>query len=255
MFQSASRTLLRSASTACSSSSSSSSLMLIARPLARPLQPVLATAASSSMRFSTTRPSLSTAPETTKAKTSQSQDGPASASTAPPQTTDKTAELIQQLEEKNKIIAELKDARLRTLADYENLQKISMREKAQAKDFALQSFAKDLISSIDILVLALRSLPETKLDPNQGASKDLIDLHQGVSLTKDSILKTLERNGVKAFDPTGEMFDPNRHEALYEAPVPGKRAGSVLECQEIGYMIKDRLLRPAKVGVVAGDSS
>ncbi|SGY61999.1 BQ5605_C007g04637 [Microbotryum silenes-dioicae] len=259
MFQSAGRTLLRSAP-----SSASSSMNVAARPAFRsvvlgatiPTPTPTPTPASSFpspylRSFFTTRPSRS---ETPKAETSEAEEGAASA-TATAAPTDKTAELTQQLEEKNKIIAELKDARLRTLADYENLQKISTREKAQAKDFALQSFAKDLISSIDILVLALRSLPPTKLDPSQGASKDLIDLHQGVSLTKDSILKTLERNGVKAFDPTGEIFDPNRHEALYQAPVPGKEPGTVLECQEIGYMIKDRLLRPAKVGVVAGKSS
>ncbi|SCZ89160.1 BZ3500_MvSof-1268-A1-R1_Chr1-1g00997 [Microbotryum saponariae] len=264
MFHSAGRTLLRSAP-----SSASSSMNVVARPAFRSVvlgattraTPTPTPTPASSFpspylrSFSTTRPSRS---ETPKAETSNAEEGAASATasaTATAAPTDKTAELAQQLEEKNKIIAELRDARLRSLADYENLQKISTREKAQAKDFALQSFAKDLISSIDILVLALRSLPPTKLDPSQGATKDLIDLHQGVSLTKDSILKTLERNGVKAFDPTGETFDPNRHEALYQAPVPGKEPGTVLECQEIGYMIKDRLLRPAKVGVVAGESS
>lgn len=61
-----------------------------------------------------------------------------------------------------------------------------------------------------------------------------MDLHTGVSLTKKEIEKVLKRHGVVAFDPTGEQFDPNRHEALYQAPVPGKEAGSVLECQEIG---------------------
>jgi len=119
---------------------------------------------------------------------------------------------------------------LRTLADFENLQKISTREKAQAKDFALTSFAKDLVSSIDILHLALKSIAVEKL----ADSADLKNLHEGVSLTKREIEKTLARHGVKAFDPTGEMFDPNRHEALYQAPVPGKEPGSVLECQEIG---------------------
>lgn len=59
-------------------------------------------------------------------------------------------------------------------------------------------------------------------------------MHEGVSLTKREIEKTLARHGVKSFDPTGEMFDPNKHEALYQAPVPGKEPGSVLECQEIG---------------------
>ncbi|GAA5940774.1 mitochondrial nucleotide exchange factor MGE1 [Sporobolomyces koalae] len=164
------------------------------------------------------------------------------ASTADP----KLAELNAKVDQQSKTIAELKDARLRSLADFENLQKISTREKQQAKDFALTSFAKDLVSSIDILHLALKSITAEKL----AASTDLKGLHEGVSLTKREIEKVLARHGVNAFDPTGEQFDPNRHEALYQAPVPGKEPGSVLECQEIGYTIKDRLLRPAKVGVV-----
>ncbi|KAK4705584.1 molecular chaperone GrpE, partial [Phenoliferia sp. Uapishka_3] len=166
---------------------------------------------------------------------------------------DPHAELLEQLEQKNKMIAELKDARLRSLADFENLQKISAREKINAKDFALTSFARDLISSIDILSLALKSIPEHKLVHNHAdavagstINEDLVSLHQGVRMTKAEIEKVLKRHGVTPFDPVGEQFDPNLHEALYQAPVPGKEPGSVLETQEIGYMIKDRLLRPAK---------
>ncbi|KAL8284138.1 hypothetical protein RQP46_004887 [Phenoliferia psychrophenolica] len=174
---------------------------------------------------------------------------------------DPRAELLEQLEVKNKTIAELKDARLRSLADFENLQKISAREKVAAKDFALTGFARDLISSIDILELALKSIPEHKLvaghaDAVAGAvvNEDLVSLHQGVRLTKAEIEKVLKRHGITPFNPTGEQFDPNLHEALYQAPVPGKEPGTVLETQEIGYMIKDRLLRPAKVGVVLGSN-
>ncbi|GAA5956891.1 hypothetical protein JCM10213_003034, partial [Rhodosporidiobolus nylandii] len=141
------------------------------------------------------------------------------------------------------------DARLRTLADFENLQKRSAREKDEAKAFALQKFAKDLISEIDVLHLALRSIPEERLAADV-ASADLLGLHEGVKMLKRGIEKALERHGIKSFDPVGEQFDPNMHEALYQAPVPGKEPGSVLECQEIGYTINGRLLRPAKVGVV-----
>ncbi|GAA6003915.1 hypothetical protein JCM10207_006465 [Rhodosporidiobolus poonsookiae] len=161
----------------------------------------------------------------------------------------KEAELAKQLEEQKKLVAELKDARLRTLADFENLQKISTREKQAAKDFALQKFAKDLISEVGILDLALRSIPADRLVASE-TNGDLVGLHEGVSLTRRGIEKVLARHGVVAFDPTGEQFDPNKHEALYQAPVPGKEPGSVLECQEIGYTINGRLLRPAKVGVV-----
>ncbi|GAA5922020.1 hypothetical protein JCM3775_003464 [Rhodotorula graminis] len=158
------------------------------------------------------------------------------------------ADLNKQLEDHKKAVAEHKDARLRTLADFENLQKRAAREKQAAKDFALQSFAKDLISEIDVLNLALRSIPEDRVTAADNA--DLKGLYEGVGLLKRGLEKVLGRHGIVAFDPTGEQFDPNRHEALYQAPVPGKEPGSVLECQEIGYMIKERLLRPAKVGVV-----
>jgi molecular chaperone GrpE len=124
------------------------------------------------------------------------------------------------------------DARLRTLADFENLQKRAAREKQAAKDFALQSFAKDLISEIDVLNLALRSIPEDRVTAADNA--DLKGLYEGVGLLKRGLEKVLGRHGIVAFDPTGEQFDPNRHEALYQAPVPGKEPGSVLECQEIG---------------------
>ncbi len=69
-------------------------------------------------------------------------------------------------------------------------------------------------------------------------------------MTKSELLKVLERHGVKQFDPTGEKFDPNLHEALYMAPIPGKEAGTVAECSKLGYMMKGRTLRPAQVGVV-----
>jgi len=154
----------------------------------------------------------------------------------------------QELEAKDKEIAKLKDAVLRSRADFENLQKTTSRQISTSKDFAIQSFAKDLVSSIDILSLALTSIPPTKLD--KSVNPDLTNLWEGVNLTKAELLKVLGRFGVNSFDPTGEKFDPNRHEAMYQAPVPGKEPGTVLECSKVGYMIKDRLLRPAQVGVV-----
>ena len=74
-------------------------------------------------------------------------------------------------------------------------------------------------------------------------------------MTHRLLLQTLFKYHVKPFDPTGEKFDPNRHEALYQAPIPGKEPGTVLECQKVGYMIKDRVLRAAQVGVVQDTSS
>ena len=120
-------------------------------------------------------------------------------------------------------------------------------------DHAISRLAKDLTESVDVLDLALRSVPEplrtTTSEANE-ASRALVELYDGVSLTRKSILDMLRTHGIEAFDPLGEKFDPLLHEALYQAPVPGKEPGSVLDCSKIGYMIKGRLLRAAQVGVV-----
>lgn len=156
--------------------------------------------------------------------------------------------------------------RLRYLqADFLNLQRNAAREKEQTKDFAISRFAGDLLETVDVLALALKSVPESALPaasgadaassatPAEGEPKSaqayLADLHQGVELTHRVLLQTLFKYHVKPFDPTGEKFDPNRHEALYQAPVPGKEPGSVIHCQKSGYMIKERVLRAAQVGV------
>ncbi|GAC93811.1 potential mitochondrial presequence-associated import motor subunit [Pseudozyma hubeiensis SY62] len=163
--------------------------------------------------------------------------------------------LQAQIKEKDAKIKELQEAILYGKADYQNLQRRSKDEKLLAGDIAITKLAKDLTSSIDILGLALRSVPEEL----RVASKDLdmkdprrvvADLYSGVDLTSKSLLDMLRTHGIVQFDPTGEKFDPKEHEALYQAPVPGKEPGTVLECSKVGYKIKDRLLRAAEVGVV-----
>lgn len=145
----------------------------------------------------------------------------------------------------------------------ENLVRTTAKDKATTKAYAIESFARDIINNIDILQLALNAVPADKRtvpksrsrsssssESGDSSAKDLADLFLGVSMTKDGLEKTLSRHGVTSFDPTGEKFDPNFHEALYQAPVPGKEPGSVLECQKKGWKLKDRLVRPAQVGVV-----
>ena len=160
-------------------------------------------------------------------------------------------------------------SRLRYLqADFLNLQRNAAREKEQQRDFAITRFAGNLLETVDVLSLALKSVPPAALHsessssdtppspdapstpPLKSAQEYLTELHQGVEMTHRLLLSTLFQYHVKSFDPTGEKFDPNRHEALYQAPIPGKEPGTVLECQKTGYMIKDRLLRAAQVGVV-----
>jgi molecular chaperone GrpE len=153
-------------------------------------------------------------------------------------------------------------SRLRYLqADFINLQRNSAREKEQTKDYAITKFASDLLETADVLSLALKSVPPEALKPlpspvststpdRKSAYAYLTELHTGVEMTHRLLLQTLFKYHVKPYDPTGEKFDPNKHEAMFQAPVPDKEPGTVFDCQKIGYTIKDRVLRAAKVGVV-----
>lgn len=150
-------------------------------------------------------------------------------------------------------------------ADYLNLQRNAAREKEQTKDFAITRFASDLLETVDVLALALKSVPQSALPSSGDASSQpsthtppsekpaeayLNELYTGVEMTHRLLLQTLFKYGVKPFDPTGDKFDPNRHEALFQAPMPDKEPGTVFNTQKVGYTIKDRVLRAAQVGVV-----
>ncbi|CDR87291.1 related to MGE1-heat shock protein-chaperone [Sporisorium scitamineum] len=237
---------LRSVSRSAVAGSSKQSLASVA-PRASAFHPV-----SRATNFSTARPTLNSS--------SQKKEEEIKASGEAMGAADKEAgagsEALQaQIKEKDAKIKELQEAILYGKADYQNLQRRSKDEKAQAGDFAVTKLAKDLTSSIDILGLALKSVPEElRTAPKDLDSKDprrvVADLFSGVDLTSKSMLDMLRTHGIVQFDPTGEKFDPKEHEALYQAPVPGKEPGTVLECSKVGYKIKDRLLRAAEVGVV-----
>ncbi|TFK76436.1 GrpE nucleotide exchange factor [Pluteus cervinus] len=168
--------------------------------------------------------------------------------------------------------AEVSDltSRLRYLqADFLNLQRNAAREKEQTRDFAITRFASDLLETVDVLAIALKSVPSEALqDANSNSASQpssssstqkspeayLKELHHGVEMTHRLLLQTLFKYHVKPFDPTGDQFDPNMHEALYQAPIPNQEPGKIIDCQKIGYMIKDRVLRAAQVGVVQDTS-
>ncbi|KAI0054074.1 GrpE nucleotide exchange factor, partial [Auriscalpium vulgare] len=184
----------------------------------------------------------------------------------------KAAEFETKIKAKEEEVVDI-TGRLRYLqADFLNLQRNAAREKEQTRDFAITRFAGDLLETVDVLALALKSVPQSALAQTQDASSPnpsssstdastasspdskspaayLQELYTGVEMTQRLLLQTLFKYHVKPFDPTGDKFDPNRHEALYQAPVPGKEPGTVIDCQKNGYMIKDRVLRAAQVGV------
>ncbi|KAJ1644740.1 GrpE, mitochondrial [Coemansia asiatica] len=161
--------------------------------------------------------------------------------------------LKKSVTEKDAKIKELKDSYLRSLADAENIRTRSKTEVDNTKLFAIQKFAKDLLDTVDILELALRHVPKEHL-VDKVTNKSLVDLHEGVEMTRSNLLKTLERHGVESFDPIDKPYDPNTSHALYQAPVPGKTPGSVFAVEKRGYIIKGRVLRPAQVGVVVDPS-
>ncbi|CCJ28399.1 unnamed protein product [Pneumocystis jirovecii] len=148
-----------------------------------------------------------------------------------------------------KEIAELKDKYLRSVADFRNLQARTQREVADAKLFAIQQFAKDLINSVDNLERALATVPEDSRT-NVEKSKELVDLYAGLKMTETILNKTLEKHGLIKYDGLGEKFNPNLHEAVYQASIPGKEAGTIFHNEQTGFILNGRVIRPAKVGVV-----
>src|SRR5581483_9336359 len=146
-------------------------------------------------------------------------------------------------------VAEARDKMLRTLAEMENLRQRTRREVADAKTYGITGFARDVLEIADNLQRALDAVPA---EARAAADPGLKALIEGVELTERSLLNALEKNGVKKFDPAGQKFDPNFQQAMYEVPDPSVPSGTVVQVVQAGYMIGERVLRPALVGVSKG---
>ncbi|GJE61799.1 Protein GrpE [Methylobacterium trifolii] len=144
---------------------------------------------------------------------------------------------------------EFKDRTLRTLAEMENLRRRTEREVTDARTYAVTNFARDVLNVADNIRRALDSVPAEARSAAEGALKGLID---GIELTERDLAKTLERHGVKLVEPKGQRFDPNRHQAMFEVPDSEVPTGTVVQVVQAGYVIGDRVLRPALVGVAKG---
>jgi molecular chaperone GrpE len=144
-------------------------------------------------------------------------------------------------------LAEYKDRLLRALADTENVRRRAQREREDASKYAITGFAKDLLSAADNLRRALESLTESEAKDERTRS-----LLAGVAATERELLGVFERYGIKRIDPRGETFDHNFHQAIFEAERSDQPSGSVVEVLQPGYVLHDRLLRPAMVGVAKG---
>src|SRR3954447_251951 len=148
-----------------------------------------------------------------------------------------------------KEVAEARGRMLRTLAEMENLRKRTAKEVADSKLYGVTGFARDVLDIADNLQRALDAVPA---EARAAADPGLVALIEGVELTERSLHSALEKHGVRKFDPSGEKFDPNVHQAMYEVPDPSVPAGTIAQVIQSGYMIGDRVLRPALVGVAKG---
>ena len=145
----------------------------------------------------------------------------------------------------NAQISDLKDQLLRTMAESENIRKRTLKEVEQAKKYSHISFIRDLVSSVDNLKRALDSVPDDKND----LPEPITNLILGLEIVEKEIVTTLERHNIKQISPLGEKFDYNFHQAMFEVPTNNSEPGVVVEVSQNGYLLYERLVRPAMVGI------
>ena len=155
---------------------------------------------------------------------------------------DTSAAHIEKMEED---LAKAKEQMLRALADAENTRRRSIREREDAGKYAIASFAKDLLDFSDNFSRAMASIP----DEVRGKD-DLVDgVISGIDAMGKELLRTFQKHGIEKIEPMDEIFDPHFHEVMFQTEGTGKPAGTIIQIVEPGYIIQNRLLRPARVGV------
>ena len=158
---------------------------------------------------------------------------------------DEDISIVQTVENQNKQIKELNDQLLRSLAEAENLRKRTIKEVADAKKYSHLYFVRDLVSSVDNIQRALEAVPDDKSQ----LSEPIKNLVIGLEIVEKEILNTFEKHSLKQINPLGEKFDYNLHQAMFEVPTNEKEPGYVVEVSQKGYLLHDRLVRPAMVGI------
>lgn len=145
-------------------------------------------------------------------------------------------------------VAVLKDQVLRARAETENVRRRADRDRQDASAYAVTGFARDMLTVSDNLRRALDTMPEDVADDMKG-------FVEGVEMTERELLNTMEKYGITKVEPeVGEKFDHKFHQAMFEVPTTEHAPGSVMQVVNAGYVIKDRLLRPAMVGVAKGEA-
>lgn len=144
---------------------------------------------------------------------------------------------------------ELKDNFMRAHADMENLRRRTQRDVADAREYSIAGFAREMLSVADNLTRALSAIPD---EARAGGDKSVETLIEGVELTQRTMMQALEKHGVKKITPLNEKFDPNLHQAMFEIPNTEIANNTVLQVVQDGFVIGNRCLRPAMVGVSKG---
>lgn len=161
---------------------------------------------------------------------------------------DDAGALADKLDELNAQKADLTDRLVRAHAEIQNLHKRLEREREETSKYAIAKFARDTVAVADNFERAILSVPQDALADNP-MLKSLLD---GVTMTEREFLNVLEKHGVMRVDPKGEPFDPHKHQAMMEQEDASVPANTVLQVFQQGYMIGDRVLRPAMVVVAKG---
>lgn len=162
-----------------------------------------------------------------------------------------TGEGISRVVELEETLQRTKDHLLRALADAENTRKRAQKDREDAGKYAISSFARDLLDFADNFQRALASIPAELRSLDSRVESVVV----GVEAMAKELLNTFEKHGIKKIEPLDQPFDANFHEVMFEAPNTGKPAGTIVQVIDAGYVIKDRLLRPARVGVAKDDGS
>jgi molecular chaperone GrpE len=152
---------------------------------------------------------------------------------------------LEELKAEN---ADLKNKLLRVVAEMENLRRRTERDKADTAKYAISNFARDVLTIADNIQRTIDHVPADAAEKDPALKSFL----EGVQVTERELLKVMERHGIARLDPEGERFDPNRHQAMFEVENTDVPEGTVVQVVQAGYVIADRVLRPAMVGVAKG---
>ncbi|WP_425429551.1 nucleotide exchange factor GrpE [Celeribacter neptunius] len=156
-----------------------------------------------------------------------------------PEDSNVSAELDQLRAERD----EFRDRFMRAVADAENSRKRADRDRREAENYGGSKLARDMLPVFDNMRRAIEAIAEDQREAQAA-------LIEGIELTMRELLSVFNKHGIVIISPEmGEKFDPQIHEAMFEAPVPGTKAGDIIQVMNVGFMIHDRLLRPAQVGV------